>query len=600
MKFNIYKSVAACSLLAMLAGCHDFEEMNTNPYQPAYDPSVVGGTAEGIDIDYELSESAMQSIKAAESAAGSTFQNFLLDGMYNDYQITTSLTHDQYASYWTNTVGSFTTQAPTYAYTDGWSARRWSHFYDDRSISEYSQLLKIFWFCNKDYYHTAFYITRIYYAFLMAAQTDTYGDIPIQYYVKGAVPPEENVTYTPQKEVYQMIFDMLDQAVTKLTVEMPSVAQYDLGDYDKVYGGDKDKWVRFANTLRLRLALRVSNVDPQLAEAQAKEALDPNNGGLIIGNDENMVQIQKISYLGSGGDGDKNIIFGWGAQIVLSKEMEWAYKNEALKDGVTEETDGFVQKSNADNMKFNEKTANCYLDPRCEKLWYHPSPWESLSGTYAEIKETDKEFKGMLNGTTGYNDDFMETYSAGRSCNNALTTELYDDCWWTPAREIVWLGYAESCFLRAEAALRGWSSDDVETWYQNGIKASMEYYNIPSSEYMDYLNHVKKTTDCTSNEEKLERIITQKWIAVFPNGNEGWAEVRRTDYPRYIAVPLMNRSNGEVQDGKLIKRIDYPNSEVRNPNKPSLGEVNQGTKVWWDVADTMDDNGKWHQPNNFR
>lgn len=77
-------------------------------------------------------------------------------------------------------------QAPTYSYTDGWSASRWKHFYDDRSTSEYSQLVKTFYFCNKDYYHTAFYITRIYYAFLLSMQTDTYGDIPVAYYVKGS------------------------------------------------------------------------------------------------------------------------------------------------------------------------------------------------------------------------------------------------------------------------------------------------------------------------------------------------------------------------------------------------------------------------------
>ena len=96
-----------------------------------------------------------------------------------------------------------------------------------------------------------------------------------------------------------------------------------------------------------------------------------------------------------------------------------------------------------------------------------------------------------------------------------------------------------------------------------------------------------------------DRIITQKWIAVFPNGNEGWAEVRRTDYPRYLLAPVNgNNSNGEVASGQLIKRINYPNSESRNPNKP--GNVNQGSRVWWDVTDTMNDRGQWHTPNNFR
>jgi hypothetical protein len=102
------------------------------------------------------------------------------------------------------------------------------------------------------------------------------------------MPPEENVTYTPQKEVYNILFQLLDQAITELHQEnLPAVSQYDLGDNDKCYGGDVDKWRRFANTLRLRLALRVSNVDPALAQTQAKAALtDP--AGLMQSQDDNM------------------------------------------------------------------------------------------------------------------------------------------------------------------------------------------------------------------------------------------------------------------------------------------------------------------------
>ena len=164
MKIKLYKSVALCSLLA-LAGCHDFEELNTNPYAPIYDPTVENVSADGIDIDYTLTEHAMASLKGMEGAIGSIFANFTYEGPYNDYQTTTNLTHDIYAGYWGNNVSGFVNQAPTYSYTDGWSASRWKHFYDDRSTSEYSQLVKTFYFCDKDYYHTAFYITRIYYAF---------------------------------------------------------------------------------------------------------------------------------------------------------------------------------------------------------------------------------------------------------------------------------------------------------------------------------------------------------------------------------------------------------------------------------------------------
>ena len=106
-------------------------------------------------------------------------------------------------------------------------------------------------------------------------QTDTYGAIPLEYYVKGAMPTDEKVKYMDQKDVYDVIFKILDQAITALH-NTPSAAQYSLGENDKCFGGDKDKWLRFANTIRLRLARRVSNVDTQLAKEQGEKAMtDP-------------------------------------------------------------------------------------------------------------------------------------------------------------------------------------------------------------------------------------------------------------------------------------------------------------------------------------
>ena len=113
MKIKLYKSVALCSLLA-LAGCHDFEELNTNPYAPIYDPTVENVSADGIDIDYTLTDNAMASLKGMEGAIGSIFANFTYEGLYNDYQTTTNLTHDIYAGYWGNNVSGFVNQAPTY------------------------------------------------------------------------------------------------------------------------------------------------------------------------------------------------------------------------------------------------------------------------------------------------------------------------------------------------------------------------------------------------------------------------------------------------------------------------------------------------------
>lgn len=616
MKFNLYKSVAICSLLA-LAGCNDFEEMNTNPYAPVYDPTVIGGTAEGIDIDYTLSESALKSLQATESAVGSTFANFVYEGLYNDYQTATNLTHDVYAAY--SGSNGFLNNAPAYSYNDGWSSSRWKHFYDDRTISEYSQLLKTFWFCNKDYYHNAFYITRIYYAFLMSALTDTYGDVPTQYYVKGALPPEENVPYTPQEDVYGLIFEMLDQAITNLHNPPTGISQFKFtSSQDLCYGGDVDAWLRFANTLRLRLALRVSNVNPALAKEQGEKALqDP--AGLMASQADNMKLVPKRQYITGGNENIFGLMYSWGASVVLPKEMEWAYKNQALKAGVTENTDGFVAKVSddvdadgnvisknifgKDDTKFNEKEKNCYLDPRCEVLWFRPTSLADLNSSEG-IKESDKEFGGYRNGVTEVGSKYTTIYSPMRC--DLRTDEMNRKVWWNLAQEIVWMGYSESLFLKAEAALRGWSgvTSTAKEYYEAGIRASMNYYKIDADDegkqkINDYISNLQgmKVFAGGSKEEQLEQIITQKWLAVYPNGNEGWAEVRRTDYPRYLLLPRYgNNSNGEVENTKLIKRISYPNSESRNPLKP---DYKQGTRVWWDVEDTMDSNGKWHTPNNF-
>lgn len=590
MKIKLYKSVALGSLLA-LAGCHDFEELNTNPYAPIYDPTVENVSADGIDIDYTLSEHAMASLKGMEGAIGSIFANFTYEGPYNDYQITTNLTHDVYAGYWGANVGSFVNQAPTYSYSDGWSSSRWKHFYDDRSTSEYSQLVKTFYFCNKDYYHTAFYITRIYYAFLLSMQTDTYGDIPISYYVKGAMPPEENVTYTAQKDVYGILFQLLDQAAVKLRPEnIPATSQYTLGDNDKCYNGDVNKWRRFANTLRLRLALRVSNVDPPLAKAQAEAALkDP--AGLMQSQEDNMKQTPKRQYIAGGNENIYALLFSWSGNAVLTKEMELAYKNQALKEGAS--ADG--------TASFNNNSEDCYLDPRCEILWFRPTPFDSLTSSPLPLENPKRDFNGVMNGETNVGGSYLNRYSANRCILSS--DAMNKDYWWNLAREIVWMGYSESLFLQAEAALRWPSLVDgtAESLYRKGIKASMDYYQIDAAKADNYINHLNgvKAFAGGSKEEQLEQIITQKWIAIFPNGNEGWAEVRRTDYPRYLLAPINgNNSNGEVASGKLIKRVNYPNSESRNPKKPA--DVNQGSRVWWDVADTMNDNGEWRTPNNFR
>lgn len=574
MKFNIFKLIGLSSLL-IASACSDLEEMNNDPYNPPYTPgeSATDVNPEGIAMDYELSSKDLEELKKSESSLGSLFRNLTNEGPYNDYQVATNLTHDIYAGYLANASTGFHEKSPTYVYTDDWSKSRWNHFYDDRTASEYAQIIKICHFVNQEKYLNEFHVARIYYAFLISMQTDTYGDIPLSYYVKGVLPPDQNVSYMPQEKVYDIMFQLLDEAVTKINpAKGLNFSGGAKGSDDRCFGGDINKWLRFANTLRLRLALRISNASPERAKKEAVAATT-NAYGLMNSNADNMRTVPKVASVelgGEGGGGSENIhalIFSWGAGMLMSKDMEVAFKQQSE-----------------------------VLDPRCEVLFWRPGNYNNM---LAKGIDGTKDFTGCPIG----NPDVLgststETYSSPRcnltiSGNHAMLDSKY---WFSEARELVWMSYAESCFLRAEATLRGWASGSADAYFRQGVQASLDYYQIDGAKASTYIAGLK--TLPSDKEASLKEIITQKWLATFPNGNEGWAEFRRTDYPELLNI-VENNSDGDVPEGKFIKRINYPQSESRNPNRPANVD-NQGTRVWWDTADTNDDSGERMKPNNFR
>lgn len=203
-------------------------------------------------------------------------------------------------------------------------------------------------------------------------QTDTYGDIPLEYYIKGAAPVSEQVSYTKQEDVYAAIFYLLDQAITELNNNKSNNWDGLNSTNDIYYGGDVDKWIRFANTLRLRLALRISNVNPEEAKKQGEAAL---NGGVMQSHEDRLALIPKYRNNPSENQNVFAEFFSWGSgsTVLLTKEMEWAFKNQALKEGAGNFTE-----------EFNTEESKCYLDPRCEMLWFRPSSYADLNQAIPE------------------------------------------------------------------------------------------------------------------------------------------------------------------------------------------------------------------------
>lgn len=572
------KICASALLSAMLFACTDgFEELNTYPYDKPYTPGMEGGDDDtvstgDIDLPDSISAEELASLQQNVSTIGQTFKNFTYQGLVDDYQRATNLTHDIYAGYFANNNTDFVNNSPNYVYTQDWSGRRWDHFYKDRS-AEYKTLVNTFHFVDREKYRNAFYMVRIYYAFLASTMTDTYGDMPFAVYVQGKIAPEK-CPYNTQEEVYDMVFRMLAQAADSIRTD-GATFPLEATD-DKCYGGDAAKWVRFANTLRLRLALRISNVDPERAEKEGKAALE-HAGGLMQSQEDRLRIMPNYATKELGGEdasGNENEVANCGfryTDVVMSLDMEQAYKNLSAE-----------------------------LDPRCTVCWFKPTPKKFL-----EVgREMNKEYKGCAIGDNSISHE-TNVYSPLK-CNHQNGKVLDDNYWFGYSREYIWFGYAESKFLLAEATLRGWTNayGSVEDLFREGIRQSFAYYHM-EDKADGYINGLKifsgeeeNPFEGGSEEAQLEQIITQKWLAVFPNGNEGWAEFRRTDYPRLNNHP--SNRDPEIPKGKFIKRIKYSTDEYEYNIENVPAGMNQSIRVWWDVQDTNDDNGDRNTPNNFR
>jgi hypothetical protein len=181
------------------------------------------------------------------------------------------------------------------------------------------------------------------------------------------------------------------------------------------------------------------------------------------------------------------------------------------------------------------------------------------------------------------------------------------------SKEIVWMTTAEVYFLRAESALRGWNmGGTAQNLYETGVTKSFEQLavagagayiadNVKTAKaYVDpnfpannsaALNNVTVAWDgAASNEVKLQKIITQKWIAGFPEGQEAWSEYRRTGYPKLLPV-LKNTSGGLISSALGVRRVNFVQSEKDgNPGGVATGIAklggpdNGGTRLWWDTT----------------
>jgi hypothetical protein len=377
---------------------------------------------------------------------------------------------------------------------------------------------------------------------------DAYGPIPYTRFGNGTA---EQANYDPLQNVYTRFFEELDAAIDVLTkYAQGSPSATILKNYDYVYQGNVTKWVKFANTLRLRLAMRVVYANAALAKTEAEKSTT-HPFGLISTAEERAVLLHtnKLVYF--------HPLY----------EIAWTFNAGEARMGAS--MDAYM---------------NGYNDPRRAAYF---------------TKASDGNFHGVRQGIVTTN---WTPYSGAAISNLNINNS---------STEIVWMTAAESYFLRAEGALRGWNmGGTAQTFYNQGIAASFNENKVADAAYATNTsatpiaftdnsgqsgNNASAPSTITiafnpadNFETNLEKIITQKWLALFPDGPEAWAEFRRTGYPKLFPV-VNNNSNGTINTATQIRRIPFPQSEY-NLNRAGVltgvaalgGADGGGTKLWWD------------------
>jgi len=379
-------------------------------------------------------------------------------------------------------------------------------------------------------------MTRILRVYFMQRMTDLYGNIPYEQAGKGLTENVQNPEYNSVQEVYPAMIADLQEARGQLD---PGVSAIDPAQ-DLLFSGDVAKWQRFANSLILRIGMRMSEVAPGQAQSAVEDAI---SNGVMESNDDIAYTIHAES------NGDRNGI------------------GEVFNDFPNGGHGFHMSQTFMDVLKGDAGVSNV-IDPRTSIFAAQYTDSDEL------VTDNPADLEGLQNGLEPA--DLPDDRFVFAQPNRAYMVR-YDS-------PDLWMSFAEVKFLLAEAALRNWGTSGAQQHYEEGIEAAMKHltiYGAPEIADADIQTYMASLPD---RDPTLEEIIEQKWLALFLNGYEAWAELRRTGYPDEI-VPV--DYPGNVTNGEIPSRLEYPNSEsFVNGTNYEAGATNpneMSTSLWWAI-----------------
>lgn len=430
-------------------------------------------------------------------------------------------------------------------------------------------------------------VLRIYRVYLMSIITDTYGDAPFSEAGLGFLEGKFNPKYDKQEDIYNAFFLELEDAINKIDPTKDKVTG------DLIYAGDVTKWQQLANSLRLRFAMRISNVNPTKAQTEFENALAANGGVITDASSDALIKYMTIAFS-----------FG--------QEAYSDYRGNSLSQllfGNDPANNPSYLCSTFFNQLYNSGDPRTFKISRCyyDGLMSATSPDNRVDITQ-EMIEKGIDFSPRDPGSyswepwpTGYDSDICKELAV----NNPSVTA-------TMAREVepklannflksdnpgVVMTSAEVKFLMAEATVKKWNvgSALAEDLYKQGVRAAMDFltdnYGCTATTDAEFDAFIQgRGTFGHTDNQKLEAINTQAWILHFTNPAECWANVRRSGYPKLKSPAEYGFGQYLTGGTEIPVRLCYPVLES-SYNKKSYnkaiermgGTDNWHSLLWWDT-----------------
>lgn len=557
LKYALWMALPVLGSGVMTSCTDSFEDLNTS----------------GVQVDPNALPFAAQCTEP---------MNYCYPPQQNMFQFWTNLTIDLYGGYFMTPNGNF---------TNGDMGENRGHsggMYENYYLHIFNNTRRIIADCDASNQLGLAGVMRIVQAYGTLMTTDAHGPLAYSSILSGEY--ESYFPFDSQQDIYIAMLKDLDKAITDIQ-NMSEAEKLTLATFDSWCQADTELWVKIANTMKLRMALRLSK-----REAEMNAAGVDIKAIAATAAPNTLATVNKDIVIDKSLENEMWLMFNWGdcgfnANLVtLMSGMKDPRQPLYMTKNVNDVT---VKVGDEDKVVVPKNTE--YLGIRfASGLPGKPNSWSNFSG-------------------------WIDT-------SNALG--VY-------SMPLPIFKAAESYFLLAEAKLR-WNigSESIQSLYEKGIRVSMEnelayrgkYAQIsayPANAVEDYINGTTgqidfvdpanaalstpalnklgvKWDDGASNEQKLERIMIQKYLALFPLSTEAWAEQRRTGYPRLFPA-YVNESNGAVDTEEGVRRVIYSSNaydtnakgleeglkllDKENSSKKGINGDKGGTHVWWDNAD---------------